>query len=133
MRSLTVKSPTGENLVESTSRGAGQGSKPASMLWRVSAPGVLWSRRGSQLHDLDPTEPDPEPMKLPSPLTPPTEMDGHRVQILRMDFSNQVENHLKEVSDSDLLDVKLFSRRAGPPPSSKRGLKGGLKGWFKGS
>lgn len=46
---------------------------------------------------------------LASPLTPPTEMDGRRIHILLMDFSNQVADHLKEVADSDLLDVKLFS------------------------
>ena len=50
---------------------------------------------------------------LASPLTPPAEMDGQRIQILLMDFSNQVVEHLKEVADSELLDSRPLERCRG--------------------
>ena len=46
---------------------------------------------------------------LDSPLVPPEELVGKRVPILLMDMAVDAAAFLKEVADSDLLDVKLFS------------------------
>ena len=43
------------------------------------------------------------------PLVPPQELEGQRISILLMDMAGEAAAYLKEVADSDLLDVKLFS------------------------